>query len=193
MNSLITMKTETKYNLVIWGIVILAVMNISTVLTVVYHSQESKAEVLSYDPEEVSSKDESLRYSGRYFRDQLGLTRSQMTEFTKFNYHFRQQVRDINNSLNSYRIKMLDEMSAPQSNVSRLDMLSDSIGLLHSNLKKLTYKYYFDLKNICDEQQKARLEQMFMGVFDTDAQQGQFRYGRSGGAGGWGRNRRIND
>jgi hypothetical protein len=187
------MKTETKYNLLIWGIVILAVMNISTVLTVVYHRQDSKAEVLSDNPEKILPEDESLRYSGRYFRDQLGLTRSQMAEFTTFNYNFRQQVRDINNNLNSYRIKMLDEMSASQSNVSRLDMLSDSIGLLHSNLKKLTYKYYFDLKNICDDQQKVKLEQMFMGVFDSGAQQGQFRHGRGGGAGGWGRNRRIND
>lgn len=193
MNSLITMKTETKYNLVIWGIVILAIMNISTVLTVVYHRQESKAEVLSYDPEKIQPEDESLRYSGRYFRDQLGLTRHQMAEFTKFNYPFRQHVRDINQSLNRYRIKMLDEMSASQSNLTRLDNLSDSIGFLHSNLKKLTYKYYLDLKNICDDQQMARLEQMFMGVFDTDAQQGQFRYGRGGSANRLGRGRRINN
>jgi len=186
------MMTRAKYRLMVGAVVILAVINLATGLTIVIQRTKSEGDISVTDPGPAAFENESLRYSGRYFRDQLGLSKSQMMKFAEFNSIFRQQARDINYSLNRNRLRMLDEMSATRSDVLRLNILSDSIGLLHADLKKLTYNYYFDLKNICDEKQQEKLKQMFMGVFDAAIHPRQYGYGR-GGPGGRGRGRLFNN
>ena len=69
-------------------------------------------------------------------------------------------------------------MTAEKCDTIRLNTLSDSIGILHSNLKKATYKYYIDIKNICDTQQQEKLEQLFGGMFAGDGRMG--KYGKGG-------------
>ena len=49
---------------------------------------------------------------------------------------------------NEKEIQMLKEMAGETSDNARLDALSDSIGILHAELKKLTYRYYMDFKKI---------------------------------------------
>ena len=170
----------------VWAIIALAVMNISTILTIVYQQRKS-AKVDSIDiPAQSMSEDESMKYSGRYFRDNLNLSRDQMSSFIQFNPVFRQEMMKINIGLRRVRQKMLTEMSAKNSDINKLNMLSDSIGFLHSNLKKLACRYYIDIKNICNQQQQEKLKKMFGEMNDNDFQIGQHglrgpygrRYGR---------------
>jgi len=63
-------------------------------------------------------------------------------------------------------------MSAVKSDTSMLSALSDSIGYLHSDLKKLTYMYYLEIKGICDPEQQKKLEQLFGEAFSNDASTG---------------------
>jgi Spy/CpxP family protein refolding chaperone len=163
------MKSENNYSLKVWTIVILAALNISTLATIIYNRYElSKTETLSQsDPKQ--SELISEKFSGRYFRDQLSLSRDQMDEFIIINPVFRQKAHSITVGLALKRKQMLSEMSAVQSDTLRLNALSDSIGLLHSNLKKVTYKYYLDIKNICDPEQQQKLEQIFSEMFSNDS------------------------
>ncbi len=162
------MKTENKQRLMTWAIVILAVMNIAIVATVLYNRHQAAAELPAQQNLNNEIVDPSVRYSGRYFRDQLGLSRNQMSEFSRFNPEFRQEAREINIRLAELRQQMLDELSSDGSNTSRLNMLADSLGSLHADLKKLTYGYYLDFKSICDKQQQEKLEQMFREIFVKD-------------------------
>jgi len=173
-----------------WAIVALAVLNLTTILTIIYsRSQNGQVNAV---PETgiIQSENASARFSGRYFRDQLGLNNEQMSRFKEFNPGFRQHVRDININLVHLRQQMLEEMSAPDSDTSKLDLLSDSVGYLHADLKKLTYRYYLDFKKICNKQQKEKLDQLFGEMFATDIHTGQ--YG-PGGPYGRGRGRRFNN
>lgn len=166
------MTTENKYRWMIWAIVVLALMNISTLITLLIHSgssRETAAPVVAGKPQ---SEDPSVEFSGRYFRDQLNLNGEQMAEFARFNPEFRNNIRNINISLAEMRQQMMIEMSAEKSDTAKLNMLSDSIGYLHASLKKLTYGYYFDFKRICDKEQQARLEMLFGGMFAPDFQMG---------------------
>jgi len=176
------MKTENTKGWMVWAIVILAIMNISTFLTILIHSNNSNQSDNFNRQEQDQTESTSLNYSGRYFRDQLNLSRIQMDRFTEFNPDFRQQAREINIELDRIRQRMLTEMAAQNSDRKKLDMLSDSIGYLHANLKKLTYRYYIDIKNICDKQQQQKLEQLFGEMFASDLPMGQngkgMQYGR---------------
>ncbi len=174
----------------IWAIIVLALMNISTFITILIHNNRSGETTSRQLSEQIESESTSLRYSGRYFRDQLGLNREQMSRFSEFNPEFRRNVRDINFSLASLRQDMIKEMAAETIDTMKLNELSDSIGYLHAGLKKLTYKYYLDFKKICNKGQQEKLEQMFREMFTGDNQPGpgmqRGRYGRGYG-------RRVSD
>lgn len=170
------MKTENTYKWMVWAIVILALMNIATIVTVIYNRNKANSEVTVESARQSQSPGLSMKYSGRYFRDQLGFNDDQMSRFAEFNPAFRENVRSINNELNLLRDQMLSEMAAEKCDSMKLGLLSDSIGYLHANLKKITYEYYLDIKNICDQQQQEKLKELFSGMFASDFRQG--RYGR---------------
>jgi len=184
------MKTGNKFSLMIWAIVILAVMNVSTLVTIMYHKYQSdKIETISgSDPKQLET--DSEKFSGRFFRDQLNLNREQMDKFKKINPVFRPKARDITIELAEKRKQMLIEMAADKSDTTRLNAISDSIGQLHSNLKKITYKYYLQIKGICDPEQQRKLEQIFGEMFTNDSQLG---YPGKGGQRGWQQGRRFNN
>ncbi len=166
------MKTENKYTLMGWAIVLLAVMNFSTLATIMYHKYQSDKAETSLAAGQKQLEADSQRFSGRYFRDQLNLSSDQMYKFKEINPVFRPKARSITIELAEKRKQMLIEMSVVKSDTVRLNALSDSIGHLHSNLKKITYRYYLDIKNICDPEQQRKLEQIFGEMFANDAPMG---------------------
>jgi hypothetical protein len=182
------MKPDSRYRWMIWAIFALALLNITTIVTVIYHRNHSRQELTVPETGRIQIENASIRYSGRYFRDQLNLSNEQMARFREFNPGFRQHVRDINIELNNIRRRMLTEMSSSYSDSVKLNLFSDSIGHLHADLKKLTYRYYLDFKEICNKDQKEKLDQLFGEMFASDIQVG--RYG-PGGPYGRGRGRRF--
>ena len=164
------MKAENKYPTMIWAIVILAVMNISTIATIMYRKYQPEKTMTVTDQNQLEV--DSEKFSGRYFREKLNLTMDQMVKFRAMNPVFRPQARDMTMELARKRKRMLIEMSAPVSDTAKLNALSDSIGQLHSDLKKVTYKYYIEIKNICDTVQQRKLEELFNEMFTNDSQLG---------------------
>ncbi len=176
------MKAEKKHSLMVWAIVILAVMNVSTLATILYHQYQSGTQQTNPAQGQQQLETSSEKFSGRYFRDKLNLNSHQMERFREFNPVFRQQARAITIELTSKRKQMLLEMSALKNDTNRLNELSDSIGVLHSSLKKHTYRYYLNMKRICNAEQQKRLEQLFSEMFINDASM-EFP-GRGGNRGG---------
>lgn len=166
------MKTESKNRLMTWTIVLLALMNISTIVTIVYTRSQIKSRIDSNASGQMETDRSAMRFSGRYFRDELGFDRSQMQQFATFNPGFRRQVHAINNKLTEQRQCMLKEMSAGEVDTIRINQLCDSIGYMHAELKKATYGYYLNIKDICNNSQQLKLEQLFNEMFSGDLQSG---------------------
>jgi len=160
----------------IWAIIALTVMNFATIATVISSRTRAGQDT---NPSEAADVPEgaSLRFSGRYFRDRLELDSEQMARFREFNFVFRQNARDINIQLGNIRKEMLAEMSSGNTDTLRLDILSDSVGSLHSRLKKETYRYYMNFKKICNKEQKEKLDQLFGDVFASDVPAGNMQGG----------------
>jgi Spy/CpxP family protein refolding chaperone len=175
------MKTESKHNLMVWAIVVLAVMNVSTLVTILYHQYQTDKTDNSSLAGQKQLESDATKFSGRYFRDELNLSSEQMEKFREINPVFRQQARAITIGLAEKRLQMLTEMAAANSDRNKLNALSDSIGNLHSRLKKLTYKYYLDIKGICSKDQQKKLEQLFNEMFTNDLPMG---FPGKGGPGG---------
>jgi Spy/CpxP family protein refolding chaperone len=164
------MEDNKKYKWMSLAIVFLVIMNIATIITVVFNRNQVGNDTLqaAYESGNFPSESASVRNSGRYFRDQLNLTREQMDQFRKFNYEFRQQAHEINLNLNRQRNQMFTEMRSDRSSPDKINLLSDSIGILHADLKKLTYDYYLNFREICNEEQQEKLDLMFRELFIND-------------------------
>lgn len=174
----------------VWAIVILAIMNTSTIATIIYHKfQLGKAKTVNVSDQKQLEAD-SEKFSGRYFRDQLNLSREQMDKFKEINPVFRPKARNITIELAQKRKQMLLEMASAKTDTIRLNVLSDSIGQLHSNLKKITYRYYMEIKSFCDQEQQRKLEQIFGEMFTNDSPMG---YPGKGSPGGWQHGRRLDN
>ena len=140
----------------IWIIVILVIMNLTTIITIMYNRSHLPDQALISTSNKVITDDVSMKYSGRYFRDELDLSMKQMKKFSEFNPEFRQAVMAINRAMAEKRHEMLIEMAKNGCDTISLNILSDSIGYLHAALKKKTYKYYMDFKDICNQQQQKK-------------------------------------
>ena len=184
------MKTENKYSMMVWAIVVLAVMNISTIVTIVYHKYQSEKVEVSLGDDKKQTEADLERFSGRYFRDELNMSNTQMEKFKEINPVFRPKARNITIELAEKRKQMLAEMAAIKSDTSRLNALSDSIGQLHSELKKITYRYYMEIKSICNSEQQKKLEQIFGEMFTNDAPLGS---SGKGGPRGWQHGKRFSN
>lgn len=175
------MKAENRNSMMVWAIVVLAVMNVSTILTVVYHKVQSDNTKVTTEANSKQTEADSEKFSGRYFRDQLNLSSEQMEKFKAINPAFRPRARYITLELANKRRLMLAEMAAIQSDTTRLNGYSDSIGLLHSDLKKIAYRYYLGIKGICDPEQQKKLEQIFSEMFGSDSPLGSSGKGGQNG------------
>ncbi len=166
-------KPENLHGWLIWIIVLLALMNAATIVTVIFNRNRFEKEKTVTVPGRAQLSASPANYSGGYFRDELGLNEEQMIKFVEINPLFREQVWNINNNLNLLRQRMFTEMSAGNPDPEKLDLYADSIGIMHSDLKKATYRYYLGLKNICDSQQRIKLEKLFGGMFISERGMGQ--------------------
>lgn len=165
---------------VLWLSICLLVVNVAALITILYNRKQEKR---FYDmplQANIHESGSSARYSGRWFRDELGLSRKQMNEFSKFNPVFREKVMNINRELERLKKQMHNEMTSEKIDTARLNQLSDSIGILHSELKKTTYLYYFEFKKIITEEQDEKLNQLFLQVFDGEISSGHGRRWQGG-------------
>lgn len=163
------------------AIVALVVLNITTITTIFYSRHKLMQNLPMASAGRGISERSSMKFSGRYFRDNLGLNEQQMRKFSQFNPKFRHQVQNISFELAEKRHHMLLEMTSPACDTIRLNELSDSIGFLHARLKKLTYGYYLNFKEICNSQQQQKLEQLFSEMFTSEKQPGLGRPGSMNG------------
>lgn len=174
------MTTERRQSILTWAVVALILLNLSTLGTIFYQRQKGLKIDLKSGQEGMTMQGQG-NFSGRYFHDRLNLSSEQISEFQKFNPGFRKEAREINRKLMELRNSMLNEMAQEESDTNILNSLSDSIGICHSQLKKITYGYYLNLKNICTNSQQEQLEELFAETFSIDDQRGNRNRSRNRG------------
>lgn len=154
------MASKNTYRILVWVIVILAATSLSMGISFWYHKQQDK-KAAQKQQQQVEMPSEQRT---RFFREQLNLRQDQMDIFRELNRNYNRSARRVSNELESLRIKMVEEMGLESPNQEQLDSISVNIGNLHADLKKLTIQYYLDMKEVCDENQQQKLNEIFLTV-----------------------------
>ena len=156
---------QTNNKILISVIVFLAILNLSTIITIVYHlnsPENSKNIVLD---KQVNIPDKRL---GRFFKEQLNLTPQQHVQFRTFRQNFHHNANGITNRLQLKRNEFMIELEKDTSETETLNSMAAEIGNLHTELKHITFAYYIQMKDICTKEQQKKLHDIFWSMMNCD-------------------------
>lgn len=155
------MDTRNTYRILIWVIVILVATNLSMGISFVYHKQQDKKFVEQL--EEAAIKVPSEKRT-RFFRNQLNLDFEQVNIFRELNREFNRTAWQITHQLETLRIVMVRELGKENPNEKTLGSISKNMGELHTKLKKETIDYYLQMKEVCNDEQQIKLNEIFISM-----------------------------
>ncbi len=167
------MRSRTIYLIII---LFLASTNIATIISVSAGKKDLKENEIA-----LGQQPRESRMS--FFWDELALDEEQKSEAVKYNSDYNLRAGNITSELSDLRHGIVEEMSAPSPDKEKLDKIIAKFGDRHSELKRETVNFYYQLYTVCDSNQRSRLEFMFRDMLDPEG----VIYGR--GRGGQGRGR----
>lgn len=175
-----------KHTILIWSVVILVILNVSTIATIVYHNYHEKIENQNI----VLDTQGQNPLNGRYFRQTIGFNDSQMEVFREVNCKFRPNANTIILRIDSLKNEMFAEIKKPVSDTIKLNVLAIETGKLHAELKQETNGFYLKIKAVCTPVQLEKLQNAFSPLFRNEPCQGngQGSHGRGRGQGNGFRN-----
>jgi Spy/CpxP family protein refolding chaperone len=175
-----------KNTILTWTVVILVILNVSTIATILYHNFQEKIEKQSI----VLDTQGQNPLNGRYFRQTLEFTDAQMEVFRTVNHEFRPNANSIIIKIDSLKKEMFAEIKKPVSDTVKLNTLAVETGNLHAQLKRETNGFYLKIKAVCTPEQLEKLQDAFSPLFRNEPCQGngQGRQGKGRGQGNGFRN-----
>lgn len=174
-----------KTKILSWTVVLLILLNLSTLGTILYHNYQEKTQMESI----VIGQENQTRLNGRFFRHELGFDSEQMAVFRMANQQFQPRVSIIIAQLDSLKIESYQQLNSEAPDTLQMNLLSEQIGTLHSELKKETNRFYMTIKSVCDESQAEQLKEAFTPLFRDASCEGE-NPGRRGR--GYGKENNIN-
>lgn len=142
--------------ILIWIIIILVAINISTIGTIIYNSCFEKNPRQNIRKEFIQEKG-----SCKHLTDELNFNDEQKKEHQFYRQNYLTSAKELTNEMQNKRIEMMSELEKDASDTIYLYVISREIGNLHAELKRLTINYYINLKSICNAEQKVHLSQIF--------------------------------
>lgn len=158
------MKPTTK-TILISLVVLLLGTNIATIATFRSHLKSEQQATLASDTEAISIPDQQV---GRFFRDTLNLDINQQQNFRTYRRTYHQNANQIVNELNTIRAKMAMAMKSTQPDKQKLDSLAILLGEKHSELKKETFAYYYQLQQELNPDQQKQLALIFESMLNSE-------------------------
>lgn len=154
--------------ILIWAVIVLALMNLATVGTIIYHVETDEK---TNDTIQLMVND--FKLNNNIITQTLGLTASQSSDCKMVLNEFRQSVREIHTGLNMNRAGLFVELQKDKPDTLVCNRFSREIGVLHQDLKMETSRFYLQLKNICPSENEENLHQLLAPLFYSENSFGQ--------------------
>lgn len=163
-----------------WLVILLLLINIAAILTIIYHvyfdENQEQTITVTTDP-------------GKIITRELNLDQDQMEKYKDLQSYFNQESEPVVEKMTKARFGILEELSLPDPDTSKLDSLALVIGDFHYQLKRITIDHLLKVKAICDSSQQDQLKTLIRdmmqseGAFRGMGRKFQHYYGKGGGRG----------
>ncbi|BAX82674.1 periplasmic heavy metal sensor [Labilibaculum antarcticum] len=144
-----------------WLALLLLAVNLSTIGSLWYHMQQETKEVEN----KVEMPDE---FRTRFLKEQLGLDEEMKIKFRSLNRNYNQEANQIMNQLNGLRRDMVQQLGNENCDSLELNNIAGLIGEKHKELKLATVQFYLDMKSELNEEQQAKLYDLFSSLLQKD-------------------------
>ena len=145
-------KTKTFW----WIISLLVVLNLTIMIIVLYRNHQVKIQKCTI----------ATPLSWDYLSQTLGLCTNDKCEVYLKQEIFRTNAARIVANIDEQRRMMFEEMNQPKPDMEKLDKLSENMGELHAELKKIVTAFYLEIKEFCATlKQKEDLKEFFTPLF----------------------------
>jgi Spy/CpxP family protein refolding chaperone len=159
------MITESKYKILIWLVIILFALILSTWISLFLHTRQNEP---GRQAGEMTNQETVARQGARQFRETLGLDAGQLDAFRQINQSYNQETNRITYELERLRVAMVEELGKPDTDEAKIREINREFGDLHEKLKNRTADYYLEMKALCNEEQKQKLFEMFRGMVQKE-------------------------
>lgn len=156
---------KNKYNILIWAITILVILNLTIVGTILIKSNNYTKNTTTKPNKELNIPKSHL---GQFFKDELNLTYKQHNKFREIRHKYHNNTDKIKTDMQHIRKQIINELGEKNSNNEYLNELSTRIGNLHKELKLQTSQYYLGMKEVCNEEQKEKLYKIFKKMINNE-------------------------
>lgn len=149
-----------KNKILIWIIIILLAINVSTVVTIAYHFYNHDNIGMKRMLHKKQIRIPNKRF-GRFMHRELNLSKSQNEKMRKFLNNYRHNAMKITEEMREKRNEIFEELSKDIPDTMKLYKNAEDIGNLHKQLKYQTIKHYLNMKSVCNKQQQQILLKMY--------------------------------
>lgn len=145
-----------------WLILLLVVLNITTIVTAFAHCKCDATRGAA-----VVTENGSDPICGKCFMNHMQFDKAQCQAFQTIDSSFCAHIHDIITCLDSEKKSMFYELGQDEPDTARLHLTAHRIGSLHGDLKEETVRFYIATKAICRPEQQKTLNRRFIPLFQT--------------------------
>jgi Spy/CpxP family protein refolding chaperone len=164
--NLYNMINDNKHKILVWVIVALAALNISTLATIFWQQRQMPN---GRSDRSGTNQMRPARGMAPMFIESVGFDDNQLADFQKLHQKFRGSGRATMERLAEYRELTLAELDSETPDTLVLNSLAEKIGSAHAELKRQGYRFYLETKKICRPEQYDELHRVFGQFMQTDS------------------------
>lgn len=161
------MSLFSKKNALTIVLVVLIVLNVAALATFIFwpghlNRMDGKARHERRDP-------------GEFLKSELSLSEEQSAQMDKLKKQHRDTLSVWAEKMRAQRNLLSMEMMKSSPDSALVNATSDTIGDIYAVIRKLNVIHYWEMKKICNDEQKKKLDTIFKGIFCCDdAMYGRF-------------------
>ncbi len=164
----------TKNRILIWIVIAAFAINISAIVTILYHVNKGKCRMENAD----------FRHRKHdVFKKELNLTPEQETQFMEMKKASREAVEPIVMKMKEQRKELMNVLFEKMPDTLKIKQISNEIQQSQTLLLQYTIKHYLDLKKILKIEQQEKLNFLYQDLFGCPKMQMEKKCANSCGKG----------
>lgn len=151
------MEQTKKIRLLQLLVVVLFLMNITTIATIIYKQVKDKK--LTEDVNKTSR----IGFSGgnHFFDYYLRFNSEQSQKLLKINELFNARMTEKGKHMRDIKILMSKQLAENKDDTTKMNKIFGEILAAHDSINKMNYTYYREIRSMCDQEQTRRLDIFF--------------------------------
>jgi Spy/CpxP family protein refolding chaperone len=142
-------------------IILLTLINMGFVFSVIVMQQQSGEKGEGY-PRGLMERPR------QFMKDEVGFTDNQMEEFHNMRQEFRAQMEPLHSDLRELKSELLNEATSENPDTDKCNMLSESIGKIHTKINQNTSQHLMKVSRIATPEQSAKLKEFYENMFNSN-------------------------